>query len=323
MVTDDANRDSWDVVVVGGGSAGLAAALTLSRALRNTLVIDGGGQRNGSADHSHGVLGFEGIAPSHLLDVGRHEIATFGGHVRTDRVTSAMTQWSGFVLHTAAGNRVSARQLSVATGVTDELPAVPGVAEHWGRQVVICPYCDGWELRGRRIGILGTGMKSVSQAQLVRQWSDHIVLFVNDIVTLSETDRIGLHARGITVVEGGVTHIEQLPDRALIVHTPHQAHACDAVFTAPRPIPNDSLLRELGARTHQTGAGSFITVTASGKTSIDGLWAIGNVVDPSLKVATALGNGMATGTHVNEALVHADIAKATAATPSCARPRPC
>jgi len=117
---------------------------------------------------------------------------------------------------------VSARQLIVATGVTDELPAVPGVAEHWGRQVVICPYCDGWELRGRRIGILGTGMKSVSQAQLVRQWSDHIVLFVNDIVTLSETDRIGLHARGITVVEGGVTHIEQLPDRALIVHTPHQ-----------------------------------------------------------------------------------------------------
>lgn len=95
MVTDDGNRDSWDVVVVGGGSAGLAAALTLSRALRNTLVIDGGGQRNGSADHSHGVLGFEGIAPSHLLDVGRHEIATFGGHVRTDRVTSARRNGQG------------------------------------------------------------------------------------------------------------------------------------------------------------------------------------------------------------------------------------
>jgi thioredoxin reductase len=299
--------ESWDVVVIGGGGAGLSAALTLTRALRRTLLLDAGYQRNRLAEHSHGVLGLDGTAPSRFVETGRAEVLAFGGEIRDDVVVTAERDDDGFVLSTARDGWIRCRQLVVATGVRDEIPRVPGLAEHWGRQVVICPYCDGWELRGQRIGILATGAKSVSQAQLVRQWSENIVFFDNNAVALDSAVRAEFDARGITVVEGAVSSVEGAVDGALSLVGPAGEHRLDALFVAPKAVPRDALLRALGARTTDTAAGAFVAVDATGATSVPGLWAAGNVVDPSLKIATAVGNGMATATHVNESLVRADV----------------
>lgn len=303
---------TWDAVVVGGGSAGLAAGLTLARAVRRTLVLDGGSPRNRSAPHSHGVLGFDGVAPSRMLEAGIDDIRRFGGEVRTADVVSASRADESFVLETAGGERIRTRQLVVATGVRDEIPAVPGVSALWGTRVVICPYCDGWEWRGRRVGILGTGEKSVFQSQLLRQWSDSVTLFANRAAVPSATDAAELAARGIDVVADPVVDVALAKD-VLTVRTDAGARELDVLFTAPRAVPNDDVLRALGAARTETPGGSFVAIDSRGATSVDGLWAAGNVVNASLKVQTAAGNGMDTATHVNERLVRLDIEAALAA----------
>jgi thioredoxin reductase len=304
---------TWDAIVVGGGSAGLAAGLTLARAVRRTLVIDAGSPRNEAAPHSHGVIGFDGLAPSRMLQIGVEEVRRFGGEIRRDEVVSAGRAGDEFVLETAHGDSLLTRQLIVATGVRDHLPDVAGMESLWGTRVVICPYCDGWEWRGSRIGILGTGAKSVFQTHLLRQWSDRVTLFTNGMVEPVATDREELGARAIDVVEAPVSEVARSEDGALVVRTEQGSHEVDVIFTAPRAVPNDGILRALGAATVDTPGGSFVSVDARGATSVDGLWAAGNVVDSSLKVQTAAGYGMATATHVNERLVRLDVDDALAA----------
>ena len=138
-------EDSYDVVVVGGGAAGLAGALALSRARRSVLVIDAGAPRNAPAGHIHNYLGREGTPPGELLAIGREEVAGYGGEIVTGTVTSADKVGDGqFRVTLADGATVRARRLLVTTGLVDVLPDVPGVAERWGRDVLHCPYCHGW-----------------------------------------------------------------------------------------------------------------------------------------------------------------------------------
>ena len=297
--------DEWDVAIIGGGSAGLAAALTLARALRRTLLIDSGRPRNLAAPHSHGVLGADGTSAARLIERGRAEVEGFGARVLEDSVATVSGSNGAFELALRSGARAPARQVIVTSGVTDQLPQTPGLAGLWGTGVVICPYCDGWEARGRHIGILATGPKSVFQAQLLRQWTDRVTLFTDDIpVDELELPRLG--ARGIRLVAGRVDAMRRHGDGVALT-VAGRDHEVDQVFTAPRALPNDDAVRELGAERSMSAAGSFLAVDARGATSVEGLWAAGNVVNPSLKIATAMGEGMATATHVNEALVEADI----------------
>ena len=149
----------YDVVVVGGGAAGLSAGVALARARRSVLVIDAGAPRNAPADHNHvhNYLGREGVPPGELLALGRAEVAAYGGQVVSGRVTSAQpVPGGGFRTQLADGRTVTSRRLLVTTGLVDELPDVPGVAERWGRDVLHCPYCHGWEMRDQALGILAT-----------------------------------------------------------------------------------------------------------------------------------------------------------------------
>jgi thioredoxin reductase len=299
--------EELDVVVVGAGAAGLAAGLTLARALRSVLIFDGGATRNARAAHSHGILGLDGASPADLAGRSRSEVERFGGVIRTDTVIDAASaRTGGYVLRTAAGARVACRQVLIAGGVRDEVPPVPGVLELWGDRVVICPYCDGWEARNSSIGILGTGLKSITQAHLLRQWSNRVALFSNDVVYPSVDDLARLSARGITVVEGTVTSLTRSEDGVDLI-IGESRHPCDIVFTAPRALPDNRVLAALGAKLIPSAAGLFPAIDGRGATSVAGVWAAGNAVNPSLKYSTALGNGMDTATHINEALVEADI----------------
>src|SRR3954454_7190346 len=190
----------YDVVVIGGGAAGLSGALVLSRARRRVLVIDAGNPRNAPAAHMHGYLSRDGAPPSELLRAGREEVKGYGGEGLSGTVSGLVPDdGPGFRVDLVDGQRLSARRLLVTTGLRDELPDVPGLTERWGRDVLHCPYCHGHEVRDRPIGILGTGPFAVHQALLWRQWSDDVVLFRHTAPAPTDDEREQLAARGIAV----------------------------------------------------------------------------------------------------------------------------
>src|SRR4051794_25626924 len=198
--------ERYDVVVIGGGAAGLSAGVALARACRSVLVVDAGEPRNAPAGHVHNYLGREGSTPADLLADGRAAVTGYGGRVVPGTVV-AVERVAGeepaFRIALADGNQVAARRLLVATGLVDELPDVPGVAERWGIDVLHCPYCHGWEARNQAIGILGDGPMAVHQALMWRQLSEDVTLFLHRAPKPSDDEREQLAARGIPVVEGG------------------------------------------------------------------------------------------------------------------------
>jgi thioredoxin reductase len=162
--------DSCDVVVVGGGAAGLSGALMLARARRSVVVLDAGAPRNAPAEGVHGLLARDGLPPAELLEHGRAEVRGYGGRVVAGEVAAVTRDpVGGFEVALVDGRALHARRVLVATGLVDELPAVPGLRDRWGRDVVHCPYCHGWEVRDQAIGVLATGPMSVHQALLFRQ----------------------------------------------------------------------------------------------------------------------------------------------------------
>src|SRR5215469_2244736 len=195
----DQLRDGYDVVVIGGGAAGLTGALMLARSRRSVVVIDAGAPRNAPATGVHGLLGREGMSPAELLERGRAEVRGYGGHVVTGEVIAVTTADGGFEVALSDGRTVRARLLLVATGLTDELPDIPGLRDRWGRDVLHCPYCHGWEVRDQAIGVLATGPLSVQQALLFRQLSDDVTFFSH---TMLPEEPEQLTARGIRIVDG-------------------------------------------------------------------------------------------------------------------------
>jgi thioredoxin reductase len=295
-------------VVVGGGAAGLSAALVLGRARRRVAVVDAGAPRNAPAAHMHGFLSRDGMPPADLLAAARAEVTGYGVELINDQVAAIE---SGFNVHLAGGQALQARRLLIATGVTDELPDIPGVRERWGRDLLHCPYCHGWEVRDQPLGVLGTLPGSVQHALLVRQWSDDVIFFAHTY-ELTPAELLQLEARGVQVVHGEVTRLVAEADRLAGVALDDGAVIDrSAVFVRPGNVPHtDGLLQTLGCDINEAG---FATVDATGRTSAAGVWAAGNVVDPRAQVITAAGAGSAAAIAINADLVLDDVEQALAA----------
>jgi thioredoxin reductase len=294
-----------DVVVVGGGAAGLSSALVLGRARRRIVVVDAGAPRNAPAAHMQGFLSRDGMSPTDLLAAGRAEATRYGVELVGDEV---VTIEPGFIVRLAGGRALKARRILVATGVHDELPAIPGVRERWGRDLLHCPYCHGWEVRDQPLGVLGTEAGSVQHALLVRQWSDDVAFFVHTY-DLTGAEQVQLEAHGVQIVPGEIARLAVEDDRLTGVElTDGRVVARTAVFIRPRNEPHaDGLLAGLGCTVDEAG---FVTVDATGRTSTDGVWAAGNVVDPRAQVITAAGAGSAAAIAVNADLVREDVERA-------------
>jgi thioredoxin reductase len=302
------DAQTYDVVVVGGGAAGLSAALVLGRARRRVAVVDAGAPRNAPAAHMQGFLSRDGMPPADLLAAGRAEVTGYGVELISDQVKDIE---SGFVVHLAGGRVLQARRVLLTTGATDELPEIAGVRERWGRDLLHCPYCHGWEVRDQPLGVLGTLPGSVQHALLVRQWSDDVVFFVHTY-ELTPAELLQLEARGVQVVHGEVTRLVVEADRLTGVEL-DDGTMIDraAVFVRPGNVPHaDGLLLALGCDINEAG---FATVDATGRTSAVGVWAAGNVVDPRGQVITAAGAGSAAAIAINADLVVADVEEALAA----------
>jgi thioredoxin reductase len=265
----------YDVVVVGGGPAGLSAALVLLRARRAVVVVDAGAPRNAPASHLHGFLSRDGMPPRELLAAGRSEVSSYGGRLIDDTV---MGVEPGFQVRLANASRLGARRILVATGLRDELPDIPGVRERWGKDLLHCPYCHGYEVRDLPLGVLGGTPEAVQHALLVRQWSPDVTLFPHTD-TLTPEQRQHLTARGIGIVEGAVARLvvdnDQLQGVELAGGT---VIPRTAVFVRPRFVPNAELLTGLGCAVDENG---WVVHDPVGRTTVAGVWVAGNAAIPA------------------------------------------
>jgi thioredoxin reductase len=303
------DRERYDVLVVGGGAAGLSAALVLGRARRRVAVVDAGAPRNAPAAHMHGYLSRDGMSPAELLQSGRDEASRYGVEFITGDV---VTVEPGFSVVLADGTTLTTRRLLIATGATDEFPPLPGLRGRWGKDFLHCPYCHGWEVRDQPLGVLGTNSGSVEHAHLIRQWSDDLIFFTH-AHELTDAERDQLEARGIRVVDGEVRGLVVEDDRLKGVllgdgRTVDRA----ALFVRPEIRPRTgNLLQRLDCETDDLG---FIRVDHTGRTSVPGMWAAGNVSNPRAQVITAAGEGSAAAIAINADLVDDDLRRAASAT---------
>jgi thioredoxin reductase len=298
-----------EVVIVGGGAAGLSAALVLGRAQRRVVVIDSGSPRNGPASHMHGFLSRDGFPPSELLSIGRREVHAYGVEIVVGEVKAITSNdASGFDVALCDGQVVRSRRVVVTAGSRDELPDLPGVRERWGRDLLHCPYCHGWEVRDEPLGVLGFAEGSVQHALLVRQWSGDVVFFTHTY-ELNEDEERRLRARGVHIVRGVVRRLVVSDDRLRGVEVEDGSVVeRSAVFVRPINVGRaSSLVESLGCAVD--GAG-FIVVDGAGRTSVPGLYAAGNAADPRAQVITAAGAGSAAAIAINAELVDEDVALA-------------
>ena len=299
---------NYDVVVVGGGAAGLSAALVLSRARRKVLVLDSGSPRNGPAAHMQGFLSRDGMPPAELLAHGRDEVRGYGARMVPGAVEGVTAcDKGGFRVMFNGGHHVTTRQVLLATGLRDELPDIAGLRERWARDVLHCPYCHGHEVRDQPLGVIGTSGDAVRYAQIVRQWSDDVVFFA-PAGMLTETQRTELVARAIGIVEGTIARVLTTDDHLSGVEMDDgRVIPREVLFVPPRFVANNDLLVKLGADLDENG---WVRADATGATSVPDLWVAGNLANPRAQVITAAGEGSAAAIAMNAALVDDDVRRA-------------
>jgi thioredoxin reductase len=302
-----------DVLVVGGGLSGLGAALTLVRSRRSVLVVDAGRPRNAPAAHSHGYLTRDGVSPLELVKIGRDEVRGYGGTIIDGEVTALeRLADGGFQAMLSDGTSHRARRVLVTTGLVDELPDIRGLRERWGRDVVHCPYCFGWEVRDRPLGVLGTGPLAASQALMWRQWSDDVLLLRHTAPELTTEQREQLIANGIGIVDGEVVAIEVTDDRVTGVRLASgQVVARRVVVVGPWFAARHALLDGLGTTVvqHPIGIGDQVRAEPTGLAA-PGVYVAGNVADVTTGVMQSAASGVTAAAAINADLTAEDVARA-------------
>ena len=307
-------NERYDVVVVGGGAAGLSAALVLGRSRRRTLVVDAGEPRNAPAAHMQGYLSRDGMNPADFLAAGRREIAAYGVGLTSGEVTEVLPDGEdAFVVRLADGRTAGARRLVVTTGLVDELPDIAGLGARWGRDVLHCPYCHGWEVRDRDFGVIAHPVTGAHQALIVSQWSADVTLFLHTTAALPEDQRARVAAAGVEVVTGEVAGLVIEDDRLTGVRMADgRTVARSVLFAGTRMVPRDGLLTALGAAARPTPLGPLVTVDETGRTSVPGVWAAGNAIGLAEQVVNAASGGYRAGVAVNTDLLLTDLDRAVA-----------
>lgn len=305
-----------DVAVIGGSAAGLAAALQLGRQRRSVIVIDAGEARNAPAPHMHGYLGRDGSSPSEFSTAGREEVRSYGAEVLAGRVTRVTrTGDDRFCVELIDGTCIVARRAIAATGLVDELPDIDGLAGHWGRDLIHCPFCHGYEVRDRRVVQIVSHAMGLHTAALFRQLSNRLTVVLHsqgdDRVDVDDSELDALQAAGVHVRSGPVSRIVTGADGHItaVELADHQRIDADAVVVGPRFRARAEPFASLGLRpaAHPSGLGDFVEVDATGATAVSGLYAAGNLTDPSQQVVQAAADGSGVGAMVSFSLAHDDL----------------
>ena len=302
--------ESWDCVVVGGGAAGLSAALVLGRARRRTLVVDDGNQSNLAASGIGGLLGHDGRPPAELYEMGRQELAAYPSvEVRTGTVIGGVRDDDGFVLDLGDGRRERTRRVLLATGMQYRPPEIPGLAALWGRSVFHCPFCHGWEVRDQPLAVLGRGDRAVHQALLLRGWSDDIVVLTNGPAEFSDDDRARLAAADVAIDERAVVElISENGELAAVAFGDGERLQRRGLLVATTLHQRSSLADDLGADQGDATpiAADPVDVDALMRTTSAGVFAAGDLSAPMPQVAAAIAAGSLAATAVVQSLLTDD-----------------
>lgn len=301
-----------DVAVIGGSSAGLAAALQLGRQRRSVIVVDSGEPRNAPAAHMHSFLGRDGTDPAGLLDAGRTEVRSYGGEVLSGRAVQVVRDGERFAVQLATGDSVVARRIVIATGLVDELPRVEGLAQHWGRAVIHCPFCHGYEVRDQRLVQLVTHPMGLHVAPLLRQLTERLTVLIADGVEVDQGEVDTLSAAGVDVRVGTTaTRVLADADGRLTGAelTDGSTVEADAILVGPRFQPRAEPFAGLGLRpaSHVTGMGEVVEVDGMGATAVEGVFAAGSITDPGQQVLPAAAHGSRVGGAVAMSLAAEDL----------------
>ncbi len=291
-----------DVAIIGGSNAGLSAALTLGRARRSIALIDDSTPRNAPASHAHNVYTRDGTPPDELRRIGREQLLPYGVQFLNTRVITVEGAKSAFQLSLADGEPLTASRLLLATGVSDDLPDIPGLRELWGKSVFTCPYCHGWEVRDAPLAVLGDGDAGYVYARLIQNWSRDLVLVTGENTTLTDEQLDDLHARDIKVVEDNVTEYENRNGKLSALHLSNgQRVARRGVFMRPPMSLRGDLPRQLGCTLSADGL--QVVVDEMGQTSVPGVYAAGDMVSPMHAVIAAAASGTKAAAMMNHELI--------------------
>lgn len=293
---DKTHTEKWDVVVIGGASAGLSAALQLGRIRYRTLVLDTGAPRNRFAPHAHGYLGRDHTSPLDLAADGQRELVRYGVEVRPVGAEVVTGVVDDFTVRTSDGNELRARRVLLASGATDALPDVPGLDEHWGSGVHHCPFCDGWEYADRRIAVLLDAPEAIHQVRLLRRLSDDVTVLTNGADVLAEEQIHLLETLDVRVDPTPLQAVRRDGGGPLDLEFADGAsRQVDALFVRPTSTPRDAMVAGYDLARQEIFGVPCIVADEMGRTSEPGLYGVGNVVNPMLSVAASVGAGATAG----------------------------
>ncbi|WP_282280847.1 NAD(P)/FAD-dependent oxidoreductase [Pseudomonas sp. PS02302] len=291
----------YDVIVVGGSYAGVSAAMQLARARRSVLVIDAAQRRNRFAGTSHGFLGQDGNSPDAIADQARRQLLAYPSVTWHDAsAVAAEKQTDVISIATSDGLTFNARRLILASGVTDELPDIPGLAERWGRQVFHCPYCHGYELDKGNIGVLASSPLAIHQAVMLPDWGA-TTLFLNGAFQPDAEQSEKLAQRGVLLEQEQVVSIGG--ERLEVTLASGHVITLAGLFVQPRTHLNNPLIKQLGLAVESGPLGDFLTVDQMRETSVAGVFACGDAAVAAGNVAIAVGDGARTGGAAHQSLI--------------------
>lgn len=287
-----------DVTIIGGGFAGTAAAINLTRANRSVCLVDEGHPRNRFSEHTHGILGLDSVNPTELLKKGHAEFESFGGTIvraRAQNLTRSNGTWS---VALASDKVIESPHVLVATGISDVLPDVHGLSALWGTRVFHCPYCHGYEVKGTDLAVVGGENPgfTFNITKLLTKWADKVTFFPNGL-DFPDQERALCSSLGIAIVDEPVLEVGPVQGGGVVVRTHNLQLPFESCFTGPRFEPNDELLREAGCEV----VDGWVRAER-GLTSRPGLWAAGNVISSPDQVSQATGAGAAVGIAIDQAL---------------------
>ncbi|WP_353643166.1 NAD(P)/FAD-dependent oxidoreductase [Mesorhizobium sp. WSM2239] len=294
----------YDLIVVGGSFAGLSAATQVARARRRVLVIDGGKPRNRFAVHSHGFLGQDGRTPAEILGEARRQLLAYPTVTMVDEYAEkAEAANDGFVVALEDGKTFEGARLLLATGVRDTLPDIPGLQEQWGKTVLHCPYCHGYEAAGGPLGVLAVGAVSMHQALLIPDWGD-VTLFTNDAFEPDAEQMRALEARRVKLERARIAACEaDGADELVMVLDDGRTVRVKALFTAPRTSMASPLAEQLGCTFTEGGLGPIIKVDELQQTSVPGVYAAGDAARSMTNIAFAVSDGAFAGVAAHRSLI--------------------
>ena len=300
------SKNTHEVIIVGGSVAGLSAALILGRSLRSVLVVDSGEPCNRQTSHSHSFMTRDGVPPAQLNALARGQALAYPTvELLSDKVVAIKRENTGFSVTTEQSQHFTARKILLATGVYDIMPAIDGFAECWGRSVLHCPYCHGYEVKNEPLGVMINGDHAREYAVIIRHWSKNITLFTNGPATFDETQRRTLQNLGVPLVETPLVSIEHQNGMMTAVHFQDGSRvALSALFAPVTTRQHSDLAEQLGCDLTPTG---LLVASAFGETNVPGVFAAGDNSSPMRQLVVASAAGSTAGAFLNRELVNESI----------------